>query len=392
VLENYGPLLLKGKLMKNGVLSCALLSLFGSCTLGIQIRPQLATKLLELSPRSYVKSGADPSGTPAAQSGSPPAEPPSSSIEEQVTALARDLNLTSSQRQRIRILLEEQQRKVQTIVFDRSLSQEQRMAQFSSLGASLAANIRGLLDDQQKKRFDQINNRKAVSTIHDEKLPSSRSTGSVPKLATDLHPGTYKYRVQFDNDGQNTVMNLSTTIVADRTAWHVTDLLDGPRGQVTDKSTLDRNSLVLLKRNLVQGYVALNIDFSNSRALGGLSINGVQQQISVDLAGPLFADAAGWEEVIACLPLAPGYTTTFRNFDLQKQAPKMMQLKVAGVERVAVPAGTFEAYRVELISLDGGPEKSTVWISLDSRKPVKVSAVLGATGRANMTAELLESN
>ncbi|HKR85307.1 MAG TPA: hypothetical protein VJS37_14205 [Terriglobales bacterium] len=266
------------------------------------------------------------------------------------------------------------------------------MAKFSSLGASLAANIRGLLDDQQKKRFDQINNRKAVSTIHDEKLPSSGNTGSVPKLATDLHPGTYKYRVQFDNDGQNTVMNLSTTIVADRTAWRVTDLLDGPRGQVTDKSTLDRNSLVLLKRNLVQGYVTLNIDFSNSRALGGLSINGVQQQISADLGGPLFADGAGWEEVIACLPLAPGYTATFRNFDLQKQAPKMMQLKVAGVERVAVPAGTFEAYRVELTSLDGGPEKSTVWISLDSRKPVKVSAVLGLTGRANMTAELLQSN
>jgi len=290
------------------------------------------------------------------------------------------------------MLLEDQQRKVQAIVSDQSLSQKERMARFSSLGASLEANIRGLLAGEQKKRFDQLNSRGAVATIHDEKLPSSGNSGSVPKLATDLHPGTYKYRVQFDNDGQNTVMNLSTTITADRAGWLVTDLLDSPRGQVTDKSTLDRNSLVLLKRNLVQGNVALNIDFSNSRALGGLSINGVQQQISVDLGGPLFADAAGWEDVIACLPLAPGYTTTFRNFDLQKQAPKMRQLKVAGVERVAVPAGSFEAYRVEVTSLDGGPEKSTIWISLDSRKPVKVFAVVGATGRANTTAELLESN
>ncbi len=370
--------------MRNGMLSCALLCFFGFCALGARIRPQITT--------TYFKSPSDRSRPAAIQSGSRPAEPASSSIEEQVTALSRDLSLTQSQRQSVRILLEDQQRKVQAIVSDQSLSQKERMDRFSSLGANLKASIRGLLDDEQKKRFDQLNNREAVSTIHDEKLPSSRNTGSVPKLATDLHPGAYKYRVQFANDGQNTVMNLSTTISADRAAWLVTDLLDSPRGQVTDKSTLDRNSLVLLKRNLVQGNVALNIDFSKSRALGGLSINGVQQQISVDLGGPLFADAAGWEEVIACLPLAPGYTTTFRNFDLQKQAPKMMQLKVAGVERVSVPAGTFEAYRVELTSLDGGPEKSTVWVSLDSRKPVKVSAVLGATGKARMTAELLESN
>ena len=370
--------------MRNKILSCGLLCFFGFGTLAPRIRPQIAT--------THFRSASGWSLPAAAQSGSPAVKSSASNIDEQMMALARDLNLTVSQRQSIRMLLEDQQRKVQAIVSDQSLSQQERMARFSSLGASLEANIRGLLNGEQKKRFDQLNSRGAVATIHDEKLSSSGNSGSVPKLATDLHPGTYKYRVQFDNDGQNTVMNLSTTISADRSGWLVTDVLDSPRGQVRDKSTLDRNSLVLLKRNLVQGNVALNIDFSNSRAFGGLSINGVQQQISVDLGGPLFADAPGWEEVIACLPLAPGYTTTLRNFDLQKQAPKMRQLKVAGVERVAVPAGSFEAYRVEVTSLDGGPEKSTVWISLDSRKPVKVSAVLGATGRANMTAELLESN
>jgi len=370
--------------MGNRMLSCALLCLFGFCALETQARPQIAT--------TDFKSPSDRSVPAAAQSGSPADKSPASNIDEQVMTLARDLNLNQSQRQSIRLLLEDQQRKVQAIISDQSLSQKERMTRFSSLGANLEASIRELLDDEQKKRFDQLNSRGAVSTIHDEKLPSLGDTGSVPKLATDLRPGTYKYRVQFDNDGQNTVMNLSTTISADRAAWFVTDLLNSPRGQVTDKSTLDRNSLVLLRRNLVEGKVALNIEFRNSRAVGGLTIDGVQQQISVDLGGPLFADAAGWEEVIACLPLAPGYTTTFRNFDLQKQAPKMRQLRVAGVERVAVPAGSFEAYRVEVTSLDGGPEKSTVWISLDSRKPVKVSAVLGATGRANMTAELLESN
>ncbi len=81
---------------------------------------------------------------------------------------------------------------------------------------------------------------------------------------------------------------------------------------------------------------------------------------------------------------------SFRNFDLQKRRPKLMQLKVAGVERVAVPAGTFDAFKVDLTPTDGGPEKSTVWIAIGSRKPVKAFAVLGSMGRATMNAELVQ--
>ena len=44
---------------------------------------------------------------------------------------------------------------------------------------------------------------------------------------------------------------------------------------------------------------------------------------------------------IACLPLTEGYTTSYRNFDVQTQKAKLLQLTVAGVESVTVPAGTF---------------------------------------------------
>jgi len=59
------------------------------------------------------------------------------------------------------------------------------------------------------------------------------------------------------------------------------------------------------------------------------------------------------------------------------------------MESVTVPAGTFDAYKVELSSADGGSDKATVWIAKDSRKPAKVSAVLGDMGGATMTAELV---
>jgi len=107
------------------------------------------------------------------------------------------------------------------------------------------------------------------------------------------------------------------------------------------------------------------------------------------LGGPLFADGPGAPQAIGALPLADGYSTTYRNFDPQKQKSKLIQLTVAGGESVTVPAGTFDAYKVELTSADGGPDKMTLWIAKDSRKAVKLAAVLAQMGGATLTAELL---
>jgi hypothetical protein len=112
--------------------------------------------------------------------------------------------------------------------------------------------------------------------------------------------------------------------------------------------------------------------------------------IAVDLGGALFADGAGADQAIASLPLAEGYTTTFRNFDVQAQKVKLLQLSVAGVESVTVPAGKFDAYRVEISSADGGSDKKTVWVAKDTHKVVKASAVVAAMGGALVTEELSE--
>ena len=86
--------------------------------------------------------------------------------------------------------------------------------------------------------------------------------------------------------------------------------------------------------------------------------------------------------------MAEGYSTAFRNFDVQKQKVKLMQLKVSGVEKVTVPAGDFEAYKVEISSADGA-DKETLWVARDSHKAIKESAVLGSMGGAVLTQELV---
>ena len=213
---------------------------------------------------------------------------------------------------------------------------------------------------------------------------------SAPKPAMDLQAGTYNYQVKIEMGGQQMNMKLSTTVQDGAGSWTAIDQMDTPQGAATDTSTLEKGSLLLLKRSVKQGPVAFDLNFAGNKAAGKMSMNGQDRPIAVDLGGPLFADAAGSDQVIACLPLSEGYSTTFRNFDVQTQKVKLLQLSVAGKEKVQVPAGTFNAFRVEISSADGGADKKTVWIADDNHKVVKATSVLASMGGAVMTAELVQ--
>jgi hypothetical protein len=210
-----------------------------------------------------------------------------------------------------------------------------------------------------------------------------------PQPATELKAGNYHYDGKIEMGGQHIALKVSTAIQEENGAWTATAAMDTPMGQITDTATLDKTNLTLRKRTVKQGPMSIDLDFSGDKAQGTMSMNGQEHSISVDLGGPLFADSNAAQQAIGCLPLADGYTTAFRNFDLTKQKVKLMELKVAGSESVTVPAGTFDSFKVEVASADGGTDKSTIWFAKDSRKLVKMSAVLSEMGGATLTTELL---
>ncbi len=168
----------------------------------------------------------------------------------------------------------------------------------------------------------------------------------------------------------------------------VSDLADTAMGQISDTALLEKGTLALRKRSVKQGPVSIEVTFAGNKATGTANIGGQDKPIAADLGGPVFAETAS-PLSIACLPLAEGYTTTFRNFDLQKLKEKLLQLKVVGSESVTVAAGTFDAFKVEINSADGGSDHETLWIAKDSRKAVKIAAVLGSMGGATLTGELI---
>jgi hypothetical protein len=243
------------------------------------------------------------------------------------------------------------------------------LAMFMAVEKFLAAHLDGRY---QEGGTPEVTARLKEITVDPKTVVISKKLDAaavgVPKVTADLKPGTYKYEAKLAMGGQQMALKLSTTIQDGGGAWTVVENVDTPMGAMLDTTILSKDSLILRKRT-VEG--------------------GGDKPISADLDGTIFADGAGANFVIGCLPLAEGYTTVYRNFDLEKQKVKVMQLEVAGSENVTVAAGVFDTFKVELCSADGGPDKSTVWIAKDTRTPVKISTMMPQMGGTVLTAELL---
>jgi len=212
---------------------------------------------------------------------------------------------------------------------------------------------------------------------------------SVPKPAGDLIPGISNYKASIALGGQSIPLTVKTEIKENRGDWQVTETAETPQGPVVDISTIEKGTLQLKHRSITQGPVAIELDFKDKKATGTMSMNGQPKPILVDVGGVIFADGAGAFNVLAMLPLAADYSATFLNFDVQKQKPQTKQLKVVGSESVTVPAGTFEAFKVELVAADNEADKQTIWIAKDSHKVVKITATLPSLGGALLTSELV---
>jgi hypothetical protein len=77
--------------------------------------------------------------------------------------------------------------------------------------------------------------------------------------------------------------------------------------------------------------------------------------------------------VIATLPLAKGYRTTYWNIALPHRVVSRV-LEVVGRERFAIPAGTFTAWKVAVQALEPGGSDMMLWIDTRSRQVLRYGA------------------
>ena len=215
-----------------------------------------------------------------------------------------------------------------------------------------------------------------------------KPTAGEPKPTAGLPIGVYKYKVNVQAGANPIEISITTSIQETANNWTATEKTKMLAGDVSDTATYNKKSLMLITRSIQQEPVSIDLAFRENRVKGKIVINGQEKPFDIDVGGPLFGDGPASAFAIGALPLAEGYSVNVRSFDIQTQKVKVSQVKVAGIEKVTVPAGSFEAFRIESVPVDGGSDSGTVWVDRDSRKTVKIVATLSQMGGAKLTAEL----
>jgi len=263
------------------------------------------------------------------------------------------------------------------------------MAMFAAAEAFLAKHLGGRAQEDMPP---DVAARLKEITVDPKtvKLPEKIDSSAIdtPEPARPLETEPAAYRIALEAAGQSRTMEVNRTVAEEGGMWVVTETATLPQGEVTDRTVLEKDSLVVRSRQIHQGPLAIELEFAGGKADGTFSMGGQQKPIAADLGGELWADGAGAYPSLATLPLAEGYSVRFRNFDIQTAKATVKQARVSAVEDVTVAAGTFKAWKIEITSADGGPGQQTVWIDTGSRRVVKVHSTQPTGGTA--TAELVK--
>ena len=220
--------------------------------------------------------------------------------------------------------------------------------------------------------------------------PPGKSIGSIstpapvaPKPTRDLQPGIIKHQGSFTVGGQDFPLAIATVITGEDGFWVVNRGIALPNGVVSDTSVLEKGTLKSTRQIYSSATESTEYVVNNNQARGNM--NG--KAFTIDLGGEFFAQSAGSYESIATLPLAEGYATTFRNLNLVKLKPVVINLKVVGVERVTIGLGTFNAYKLLITSDDG--DSNQAWISVTDHILLKAIETSKEYGGATIKVELV---
>lgn len=223
---------------------------------------------------------------------------------------------------------------------------------------------------------------------NDQSSSTDATSDEFPVPVRDPAPGSSDYTATINMNGQEMTMNVTRTVEESDAGWRVTETAAGPMGEVSDTEILAKGTLTPIERHTVQGPVEINLNYSAETVEGSFSMNGQERPVNVDLDQAIYSDGAGSSVVVSSLPLEEGYDVRYGTFDLMSQQVRPMRLSVTGIEEVTVPAGTFEAFRVEVGPDGGDPGGSTLWVTTDTFEVAKVETRLPQMNGAIVTSVL----
>lgn len=96
-------------------------------------------------------------------------------VDEQVSRLDQELNLTDAQKPKVKAALESQRSQMQTIMQDTSMSRDDKMAKMKDIHQSTTSKINDVLTDEQKTKYAalQEKQKQRMEQMHEQHEPGT---------------------------------------------------------------------------------------------------------------------------------------------------------------------------------------------------------------------------
>jgi hypothetical protein len=213
-------------------------------------------------------------------------------------------------------------------------------------------------------------------------------SAQLPQPVTVVTAANLSYRSTIQLSGESVRSEMTRQITANNGNWVVSEKVTSIFGNSLEINTIDQKNMKPVKRVLENGRLKIELDYTPMMIKGNVVGGSIDRVIAVRTEEPILTDGAGIDLVIGSLPLREGFIGYYRTFNPQSHQIKINQVKVVGVERVNVPAGSFEAFKVEFKPINGD-EATTFWI--EKGRAVKMMTTLTHLNDAVMITELTQS-
>ena len=210
-----------------------------------------------------------------------------------------------------------------------------------------------------------------------------------------LRPATLKYSYKGQVMGRPLEGSSTLTIAAgkqaDRAVWTISEVSKSSFGDGKDTTVLDRRRCCRSPAACSRDPPQIEVQFTDKEAKGTMKAGPQEMPINAKLDGAVLVDGMPLNLAVGTLPLAPGYTTQLRSFDLMGSKVQVQKLEVKAAEEVTTPAGKFTALRVE-ITPDDGAGGVVLWVEKGApNRIVKWETTLSPNrGGGKISAELTD--
>jgi hypothetical protein len=253
------------------------------------------------------------------------------------------------------------------------LGEQNRMAMTVAMEKFLSKHLGGRFQEdinpETKKKLGELMVDVASVTIEEPAAdPEKAMTAPLPKVDPSIvSPMKASYKANMSVMGQEIALDVKRSYekikVDGKPVWRTITNQESPMGAAADTFLLDMKTLIPIRRNVSQGPAKVQVDYTETTVKGKIDMGGREMPVDTKLPAPVFGEETAMLFAIESLPLAEGYMTTMRTYDLMSGKVRPLALEVTGIETVTVPAGSYEAYKIELKQLDGGSDNATIFIS-----------------------------